>query len=164
MQRGHYNLPFATPIYLFLFYLHFASLNLALPFQQSIAVPMVWHERSNHATDCYFCLVETNVNTKKTRHNISYPNLPLAILPVPHSELYPVPVVREQSPLQGVPFQVSEESPGDDTELSYTQVQIGNQIDVGTDSSCLSSESDSDYSKGLSSYVSQSVPPSYEQI
>ena len=81
-----------------------------------------------------------------------------------HTELYPVPVFGEQSPLQGVPFQVSEESPGNVTELSYTQIQIGTQIDVGIDSSCISSESYSDHSKGLSPYVSQSVPPSYEPI
>ena len=111
----------------------------------------------------YFCLLEMNGYTKKTGHSISYPNLPSAILPVPHSELYPVPAFGEQSPLQGVPPQVSEESPGNDTELSYTQIQIGNQIDVGKDSSCVSSESDSDYSKGLSPYVSQSVPQAINQ-
>ena len=129
----------------------------------SFAVPMVWREPSNLATDCYFCLMETNGYTKKTRHSISYPNLPSAILPVPHSELYPVPVFEEQSPLQGVPLQVSEESPGNDTELSYSQIQVGNQIDVGTDSWCMSSESDSDYSKGLSSYVSQLVSQAMNQ-
>ena len=101
--------------------------------------------------------METNGYTKKTRHSISYPNLPSAILPAPHSQLYPVPFFGEQSPLQGVSFQVSEESPGNDTELSYNQIQICNQIDVGTDSSCMSLESDSDYSKELPSYVSQSV-------
>ena len=96
---------------------------------------MVWLEPPNHAIDCCSGLVETNGYTKKTRHSISYSNLPSAILPVQHSELNPLPVFGEQSPLQGVPFQVSEESPGNDTELSYTHIQIGNQIDIGTDSS-----------------------------
>ena len=63
----------------------------------NFAVPMVWREPSNHATDCYFCLVETNGYTKKTRHSISYPNLQSTVLPVPHSELYHVPVFGEQS-------------------------------------------------------------------
>ena len=39
-----------------------------------------------------------------------------------------------------------------DFELSNAQIQSESQIDVGTASSCMSSESDSDYIKGLSSH------------
>ena len=59
-----------------------------LPF----GVPMVWREPQDHVTDCYFCLVNTNGVGKKNRHKISYASIPSAILPIPHSEQFPVPV------------------------------------------------------------------------
>jgi len=57
------------------------------------AVPMVWGEPSNHATDCYFCmapLVSGSI-TKKKKWTIVYPNIPSALRPVPHGEGISVP-------------------------------------------------------------------------
>jgi len=56
----------------------------AMPF----AVPMVWREPSNHATDCYFCMVPpvSGGITKKKKWTIVYPNIPSALRPVPHGE------------------------------------------------------------------------------
>ena len=59
-----------------------------LPF----GVPMVWREPKDHVTDCYFCLVNTKGVGKKNRQKISYPCIPSAIRPTPHSEELPVPV------------------------------------------------------------------------
>ena len=61
-----------------------------LPF----GVPMVWREPNNHATDCYFCMVNTTGVGRKNRHKITYPNIPSAIRPVPHSEEVHVPVFK----------------------------------------------------------------------
>ena len=93
-------------------------------------------------SDSYFCLMETKGHTKIIKQSISYPNLPSAILLVPHSELYPVLVFIEQSSLQGVPFQVNRETPDNNIELSVTEIQIDNQFDVGTQSSFMPSKSD----------------------
>jgi len=61
----------------------------AMPF----AVPMVWREPSNHATDCYFCMVPpvSGGITKKKKWTIVYPNIPSALRPVPHGEGISVP-------------------------------------------------------------------------
>lgn len=62
--------------------------NRAMPF----AVPMVWREPTNHNTDCYFCLTPPMQGiTSKNKHTVSYPNIPSAIRPVPHSVELPVP-------------------------------------------------------------------------
>ena len=52
------------------------------------AVPMVWREPSNHATDCYFCMVPpvSGGITKKKMWTIAYPNISSALRPVPHGE------------------------------------------------------------------------------
>ena len=60
----------------------------SLPF----GIPMVWREPKDHSTDCYFCLVNRKGADRKSRQNISYPNIPLAIRPVPHSDRFPPPV------------------------------------------------------------------------
>jgi len=57
------------------------------------AVPMVWGEPSNHATDCYFGmapLVSGGI-TKKKKWTIVYQNIPSALRPVPHGEGISVP-------------------------------------------------------------------------
>ena len=53
---------------------------------------MVWREPRDHATNCYFCMVNTKGVGKKNRRKISYPSIPSAIRPVPHREELPVPV------------------------------------------------------------------------
>jgi hypothetical protein len=61
----------------------------AMPF----AVPMVWREPSNHATDRYFCMM-TPVSggiTKKKKWTIVYPNIPFPFRPVPHGEGISIP-------------------------------------------------------------------------
>ena len=47
-------------------------------------IPMTWREPTNHATDCYFCLVNTKGIGKKNRHKISYSSIPSAIRPTLH--------------------------------------------------------------------------------
>jgi hypothetical protein len=56
-------------------------------------VPMVWKEPSNHATDCYFCMVPpvSGGITKKKKWTIVYPNIPPALRPVPRGEEFSVP-------------------------------------------------------------------------
>ncbi|KAI6658214.1 hypothetical protein LOD99_15483 [Oopsacas minuta] len=59
-----------------------------LPF----AIPMVWREPQDHTTDCYFCMVNTKGVGKKSRQTLSYPSIPSAMRPVPHSDRLPPPV------------------------------------------------------------------------
>jgi len=61
----------------------------AMPF----AVPMVWREPSNHATDCYFCMVPPASGgiTNKKKCTIVYPNIPSVLRPVPQGEGISVP-------------------------------------------------------------------------
>ena len=61
-----------------------------LPF----GVPMIWREPNNHVTGCYFYMVNTTGVGKKNRHEITYPKIPTAIRPVPHSGEVPVPVFK----------------------------------------------------------------------
>lgn len=50
------------------------------------AVPMIWREPTNHATDCYFCMTNVKGMNKKNKNKIKYPDIPSAIRPVPHSD------------------------------------------------------------------------------
>ena len=58
---------------------------------KTIALPVVWMVLSNHATDCYFCMVPpvSGGITKKRKWTIVYPNIP--VRPVPYSEGISVP-------------------------------------------------------------------------
>lgn len=56
-----------------------------------VAVPMVWREPKDHATDCYFCLTNIQGIGPKSKHTVQYPNLPSALWPVEHSEDLPIP-------------------------------------------------------------------------
>jgi len=69
----------------------------AMPF----AVPVVWREPSNHATDCYFCMVPpvSGGITKKKKWAIVYLNIPSALHPVPHGKEFPFPNLRKNLPL-----------------------------------------------------------------
>ena len=56
------------------------------------AVPMVWHEPTNHFSDCYFYLTKVSGRSKKSKSKIVYPDCPSALQPVVHvSENIPVP-------------------------------------------------------------------------
>ena len=54
---------------------------------------MAWRVPSNHSTDCYFCMVPPIQNgmPMKKKSRLVYPNIPSAILPVPHGDGLPVP-------------------------------------------------------------------------
>ena len=58
------------------------------------AVHRIWQEPTNHASDCYFCLVDTSKH--KARKNASatmYLDIPSSIAPVAHSVKLPVPTL-----------------------------------------------------------------------
>ena len=57
----------------------------------SFGIPMVWREPQNHVNDCYFCMTNISGFNAKTKSLITYPNLPSAIRPVPHSVEVPIP-------------------------------------------------------------------------
>ncbi|QQP31526.1 Uncharacterized protein FKW44_025149 [Caligus rogercresseyi] len=54
-------------------------------------IPMVWREPFDHATDCYFCAINTTGINRKNRQSLQYPDLPSARRPVAHCEDIPVP-------------------------------------------------------------------------
>ena len=53
---------------------------------------MVWREPANHVDDCYFCMTDVVGFSSKSKGNIKYPILPLAIRPIPHSADLPPPL------------------------------------------------------------------------
>jgi len=52
---------------------------------------MVWSERKNNSSDCYFCLTNITGIISKTKHTVKYPDMEPAMRPIPHSEELPVP-------------------------------------------------------------------------
>ena len=60
------------------------------------AIPMIWREPTNHATDCYFCMTNVKGMNKKNKNMIKYPDIPSAIRPVPHSDDLPIPIPPRQ--------------------------------------------------------------------
>ena len=60
--------------------------------QMPFAIPMIWREPKDHASDCYFCVTSISGFNAKTKAKIIYPNLPSALRPVLHSDEYPVPL------------------------------------------------------------------------
>jgi len=92
----------------------------AMPF----AVPMVWREPSNHANDCYFCMVPpvSGGITAKKKHTIVYPNIPSAIRPVPHSDALPVPEPPKQ-------FSIDSDDEVGDGATSGSQPSTSNEDD-----------------------------------
>ena len=85
-------------------------------------IPMAWREQQNHFDDCYFCMVDISGFTSKTKSSISYPNLPSAIRPVPHSDVVPVPVFNKLD-------SDSEEVEQNDDEKGDTRDEDFNEID-----------------------------------
>ncbi|GBL62568.1 hypothetical protein AVEN_43206-1 [Araneus ventricosus] len=54
-------------------------------------MPMVRRGPKNHNDDCYFCTCNVKGLNLKNKKQISYPNIPSAIRPVPHGPGIPVP-------------------------------------------------------------------------
>ena len=74
-------------------------------------VPMIWRERTDRITDCYFCLTKTKGYNQRNRKKILYPNLPSAIRSIPHSADLPVPITPPCLPeLKGESSENSENS------------------------------------------------------
>ena len=55
---------------------------------------MVWREPTNHVNDCYFYVVRVAGVSLKTLGTVKYPNIPSAIIPIPHSNELPVPTFK----------------------------------------------------------------------
>ena len=53
---------------------------------------MARREQANHVDDCYFCMTDVAGFSSKSKGNIKYPNLPSAIIPIPHSAELPPPL------------------------------------------------------------------------
>ena len=79
-------------------------------------IPMVWREPFDHASDCYFCAINTTGINRKNRHSLQYPNLPSARRPVAHCEEIPVPAFRE---LPDCDDEATTTDEGGDTEEEY---------------------------------------------
>ena len=55
------------------------------------AIPIVWRERKDHITYCYFCMINLKGINHKNKHYVQYPNVPSALKPIPHGPDLPVP-------------------------------------------------------------------------
>ncbi|KAI6655348.1 hypothetical protein LOD99_2183 [Oopsacas minuta] len=97
-----------------------------LPF----AIPMVWREPQDHTTDCYFCMVNTKGVGKKSRQTLSYPSIPSAMRPVPHSDRLPPPV------FSGFAFPNDEEIKLEREEIVEMEYQKTDTESESEDSSC----------------------------
>jgi hypothetical protein len=53
-------------------------------------MPMVWKEPNNCSSDCYFCLTDISEISSKSKHIVTYPNLPSAMRCFPHCDELPV--------------------------------------------------------------------------
>ena len=95
--------------------------------------------------------METKGFSQKNCHRVKYQSLPSAKLPLPHSDLQPVPVFRELPPLQVTPFHTLQQNSEQDTVQSDSEIQMDYQFDVNTDDS-RSAESDSEHSQEPSTY------------
>ena len=61
------------------------------------AIPMIWREPQNHVSDCYFCALNLKGINRRNRHTLTYPNIPSAIRPIPHSNELPIPTFKSLS-------------------------------------------------------------------
>ena len=52
---------------------------------------MVWRERRDHVTDCYFCMKNLKGINRKNKHQVQYLDVPSAIKTVRHDPDLPVP-------------------------------------------------------------------------
>ena len=46
---------------------------------------MIWREQANYINDCYFCITNVTGFSSKSKGNLKYPDLPLAIRSISHS-------------------------------------------------------------------------------
>ena len=76
------------------------------------AIPMIWREPRDHVTDCYFCLTNISGFSAKSKKHITYPDLPSAMRPVPHSDDLPIPNPPES-------YKLSSSESGDDDEMEH---------------------------------------------
>ena len=56
---------------------------------------MVWRESLDHASDCYFCAINTTGVNRKNRYSLQYPDSPPSRHPVAHCEEIPVSAFTE---------------------------------------------------------------------
>ena len=71
--------------------------------QKSIlfALQEIWCEPTNHANNCYFCLIKVSRYSKSTKSRIVYPECPSALRPVTHlHENIPIPSTSPVSELK----------------------------------------------------------------
>ncbi|XP_076337871.1 uncharacterized protein LOC143240005 [Tachypleus tridentatus] len=55
------------------------------------ASPRIWHESTDHSSNCYFCMVDPSERwAGKNASAIMYPDLPSSITPVTHCPELPV--------------------------------------------------------------------------
>ena len=47
------------------------------------AIPIVWREKKDHLTDCYFCFTKRDGHNSKSKRIIVYPNTPDDSPPIP---------------------------------------------------------------------------------
>jgi len=90
------------------------------------AVPMVWMEPSNHATDCYVCMVPpvSRGITKKKKWTIVYPNIPSALRPVLHGEGISVPEPPKESTIDSGDEDEYESTSGSPEPLASTEPHV----------------------------------------
>ncbi|XP_076359941.1 uncharacterized protein LOC143252139 [Tachypleus tridentatus] len=61
------------------------------------AIPRIWHEPTDHSSNCYFCMVDPSKHhTGKNASAIMYLDLPSHITPVPDCPKLPVPTLPEK--------------------------------------------------------------------
>jgi hypothetical protein len=58
-------------------------------------IPMIRSEPFDHASDCYFCTINTTGIHRMNRHSLQYPDFLSARRPVAHCEEIPVPAFTE---------------------------------------------------------------------
>lgn len=93
-------------------------------------VPMVWREPVNHIDDCYFCIVNVSGINRKNRHKWTYPDLPSARRPVPHSEEIPIPIFQTLPDISKEEFELFENisHSTDDSDSDYEGVSTIPQL------------------------------------
>ena len=89
-------------------------------------------EKTNHSTDCYFCLTKVSGHSKRTKSDIVYPDCPSALRPVTHTSenilILTTPPVSEQE----------DESSSAESVISQSSSSISTEIDEELHSSRVS--------------------------